>query len=121
MGRLTSREKAVAIARAAEAKKAADVVILDMQGLTLIADYFVICHGQNPIHVRAIADGVEEEVGEQGWAPSHREGYDSARWVLLDFDDVVLHIFLAAEREYYGLERLWADARRLELESLPES
>ena len=89
MGRLTSRDKAVAIARAAEAKKAADVVILDMQGLTLIADYFVICHGQNPIHVRAIADGVEEEVREQGWAPSHREGYDSARWVLLDFDDVV--------------------------------
>lgn len=120
MRRLTSREKALAIARAAEAKKAGDVVVLDMEGITLIADYFVICHGQNAIHVRAIADGVEEDLAEKGQVPSHREGYDAARWVLVDFDDVVLHVFLAAEREYYALERLWGDARRLELEALPE-
>lgn len=118
MRRLTSREKALAIARAADAKKAEEIVILDMGEVTLIADYFVICHGQNPIHVRAIVDGVEEELAELGHPPTHREGYDAARWVLLDFDDVVLHVFLGNEREYYALERLWGDARRLELESL---
>ncbi|HEY8415460.1 MAG TPA: ribosome silencing factor [Thermaerobacter sp.] len=115
---MTSREKALAVARAAEAKKAEDIVILEMGEITLIADYFVICHGQNSIHVRAIVDGVEEALAELGCPPRHREGYDAARWVLLDFDDVVFHAFLGPEREYYGLERLWGDARRLELQSL---
>ncbi|HEY8394854.1 MAG TPA: ribosome silencing factor [Thermaerobacter sp.] len=115
---MTSREKALAIARAAEAKKAEDIVILEIGEITLIADYFVICHGQNSIQVRAIVDGVEEALAELGHPPRHREGYDAARWVLLDFDDVVLHVFLGPEREYYGLERLWGDARKLELESM---
>ncbi len=74
MRRLTSRDKALAIARAAEAKKAGDVVVLDMEGITLIADYFVICHGQNAIHVRAIADGVEEDLAEKGRCPATGKG-----------------------------------------------
>lgn len=114
---MNSRDKALAIAQAADAKKAEDIVILEMANLTLIADYFVICHANNPIQVRAIVDGVEEELAQLGHPPSHREGYDEALWVLLDFDDVVLHVFLARERDYYALERLWGDARRLELPS----
>ena len=114
---MNSRVKALAIAQAADAKKAEDIVILEMANLTLIADYFVICHGQNPIQVRAIVDGVEEELTRLGHPPSHREGYDEGLWVLLDFDDVVLHVFLARERDYYALERLWGDARRLPLPS----
>lgn len=84
--------------------------VLDVSEPLVISDYFVICSGANDRQVRAIAEEVERATRELGAKPTHREGLDSARWVLLDFIDVVVHVFLEEEREYYNLERLWQDA-----------
>jgi len=85
-----------------------------MRGLTVVTDYFVICSGQSVPQVRAITRGIEEALEQEGVRPQRREGVDSARWVLLDFGGVVVHVFHHADREYYDLERLWADAPRVE-------
>ncbi len=96
------------IARAAaEAKKAQNVLLLDVQDLTIIADYFVIVSGTSRTQVKAIADAVLRELKEQGVLPRHREGTVEAGWIILDYADTVVHIFHAREREYYDLERLY--------------
>ncbi len=92
-------------------KKASDVTMLDIQGVTTIADYFVICSGNNQRQIQAIADALEEELGKQGARVLHQEGDAASGWVLLDFGDVIVHIFGPKEREYYRLERLWSDAK----------
>ncbi len=79
-----------------------------------MADYFVICSGGTALHVRAIADGVRDRLAEAGRPPLHVEGYEPGRWVLLDYGDVVVHVFSAEDRSFYKLERLWADAEVLE-------
>lgn len=83
-----------------------------MQGLTLLADYFVIVTGMNQRHVRALADMLVRDLQR----PIHVEGYEAAKWILLDYGDVIVHIFREAERAFYGLERLWGDAPRLQVE-----
>lgn len=112
--RLTEREAAIRAAQAADEKKADQVVILDMRPLTVVTDYFVICSGQSQPQVRAIARGIEEAMEQEGVPLRRREGDDRSRWILLDFGGVVVHVFHHAEREYYDLERLWADAPRVE-------
>ncbi|PRR74964.1 Ribosomal silencing factor RsfS [Moorella humiferrea] len=97
-------------ARAIMEKKGLEPVILDLRGITLIADYFVIASGTAATHVQAIAGRVEEVLEENGVKPLHREGWDAARWILLDYGDVVVHIFREEERRFYDLERLWRDA-----------
>jgi len=92
-------------------KKASDIMLLDIREVTTIADYFVICRGNNPRQIQAIADAVDEELGKQGANVLHREGVAETGWVLLDFGDVIVHIFGAKEREYYRLERLWNEAK----------
>jgi len=104
-------------ARAVLEKKGLDPVILDLQGITLIADYFVIASGTSTVQVQAIANQVEESLEKAGVELLHREGLDAARWVLLDFGDVVVHIFLEEERRFYDLERLWGDARMVPIKS----
>lgn len=104
------------IAKAADEKKARDIVILDMQGVSLIADYFLICHGNSTTQVRAIADNIAEKLKEQGIAPLRREGMDDAHWVLLDYGHCVVHIFTEEDRNFYGLERLWGDAKQVEFQ-----
>jgi ribosome-associated protein len=111
-----SREAAVAAARAAVAKQARDVAILDVHGLIVITDYFVICSGGTERQVRTIVDEIEKALRDIGRKPVRREGETEGRWVLLDYVDVVVHCFADEEREYYDLERLWGDAPRVELE-----
>ena len=98
------------IAALAIAKKAQDVVILDVRGLTAMTDFFVLCSGDSEVQVKAISDGVEEGTENANSAPWHREG-GSPSWVVLDFVDVVLHVFHKTTRSYYNLEKLWGDAR----------
>lgn len=97
------------IAQLAMSKKAADVVIMDLRGLTSMTDFFVICSADSDVQIRAIADAVEEGTGKKGESPWHRES-GSPNWVLLDFVDVVLHIFHKNTRAFYNLEKLWGDA-----------
>jgi ribosome-associated protein len=94
-------------------QKARDVVILDLRGLSDAADFFVIATGTSDTHVRSVADRAIEAMAEAGRAPHHAEGRSQGRWVLLDFVDFVIHVFHPAQREFYQLERLWADAPRL--------
>ena len=97
-------------------KKANDVLILDMREVTPITDFFVICSGNNDRQVAKIQEAVEERLRERGSKPLRREGERFRRWVLLDYVDLVVHIFLQEDREYYELERLWKDAPRLSWE-----
>ncbi|MGE5574238.1 MAG: ribosome silencing factor [Bacteroidota bacterium] len=96
---------------AAEDKKAEDVVVLDVQDLTIIADYFVIASGTSRTQVKAIADAVLHELKDRDVLPRHREGTVEAGWIILDYADTVVHVFHAREREYYDLERLYRGAR----------
>ncbi|MFD2169197.1 ribosome silencing factor [Tumebacillus lipolyticus] len=108
-------ELAYTAADAVADKKANDVVVLDIQGLSVIADYFIICSGNSNTQVQAIANGVRDKLAKQGYVIKSMEGYDEARWVLLDFGDVVVHVFRQEEREFYNLERVWGDAKQLSL------
>jgi len=92
-------------------KKASDVLLLDIRDVSTIADYFVICSGNNTRQIAAIADALDEELEKQGAHVLHREGDAATGWVLLDFGDIIVHIFGAKEREYYRLERLWNEAK----------
>ncbi|WP_242527455.1 ribosome silencing factor [Ktedonosporobacter rubrisoli] len=92
-------------------KKASDVLLLDIRDVTTIADYFVICSGNNPRQIQTIADTVDEELSKQGALLLHREGDAETGWILLDFGDIIVHIFSQKEREYYRIERLWSDAK----------
>lgn len=108
------KEMAKTAAEILSAGKAGKVVVLDVQGLTLIADYFVIASAPNQRHVRALADMVLE--GLSGVRePHHIEGYEGGLWVLMDYGDFVVHVFRNEERAFYGLERLWGDAPRVEV------
>jgi ribosome-associated protein len=95
---------------AADAKKALDLVVLDLRKTGAFTDYFVICSGANPRQVRAIADAILETLAASGVKPSHVEGYERSDWVLLDYFDFVVHIFAPETRSFYGLERLWGNA-----------
>ena len=110
-----SRDIAVTAARAAAAKQAADVTILDVHGLIVITDYFVIASGETDRQVKTIVEEVERAVRDLGEKPVRREGDADSRWVLLDYIDVVVHVFHEKTREYYLLERLWGDAKKIEI------
>jgi ribosome-associated protein len=104
-------------AKAADNKRAEDVVALNMKGISLIADYFLICHGNSDKQVQAIAREIKEQAAEMDIHVERLEGFDEARWVLIDLGDVVAHVFHKDERSYYNLERLWGDAPRVDLTS----
>lgn len=105
-----SRELAITAARAAAAKQARDIVVLDVRDLIVITDYFVIASGGSDRQVKTVSEEIEREVKSQGVRPVRREGEREGHWVLLDFVDFVAHVFQDDDRAYYGLERLWADA-----------
>jgi ribosome-associated protein len=102
-------------ARAADDKKAVDLTVLDLRKAAGFTDYFVICTGTNARQVRAIADSVMETLALQGVKPAHVEGYDRSEWILLDYFDFIVHVFAPETRMFYGLERLWGSADRIEL------
>src|SRR5262249_59026505 len=100
---------------AAENKKAVDLVVLDLRKASGFTDFFVIASGTNTRQVRAIADAVMESLAAEGARPAHVEGYDRSEWILIDYFDFIVHVFAPETRAFYGLERLWGNAERIEL------
>lgn len=111
-------DKKVEIAiKALDSKKAVEITALEIGSLTVVADYFVIAAGTSNTQVRALADEVEYQLGLEGITPRQIEGRATG-WILLDYHDVVIHVFLQDQREYYNLEKLWADATPIDISSL---
>ena len=113
-----SRKLPAEISRAVGAaldKKAQDVVVLDLRGTPAFTDFFVLCSGLNQRQVKAIADSVEDALRASKVRPAHVEGYDRADWVLMDFFTFIVHVFTPQTRAFYGLERLWGDAERIDM------
>jgi len=107
--------KALQCAEAALDKKAVDLVVLDVGGLTSIADYLIICTGRSDRQVQAIAQAVDEQLRASGHRPTAIEGMTRGQWVLMDYNDVIVHVFQKPVREFYDLERLWEHAPHLQL------
>jgi len=103
--------------RAAESKKATDIRVLDLAGITSFADYFVICTGANQRNIQAICDEVALRLKQHGELPLSVEGYNQAEWILADYGDFLVHIFSPKARQYYDLERLWRNAKAVEIPS----
>jgi len=97
-------------------KKARDIVVLDVRKLTTLTDYFIVCHGNSETQIKALANNVldqtHEKLGEKAWK---KEGMDARRWIILDYVNIVVHIFNEEKRDYYGIERMWNDAERIEI------
>ncbi len=110
---LSALETALLSAEAADNKKAFDILILDLRRLTYITDYFVICSGSNITQVSAISDSIGETLAKNGAHPSHIEGRTDSSWVLMDYGDVVVHIFDEQTRLHYALDKLWSEALRV--------
>jgi ribosome-associated protein len=104
--------------KAVDDKKASDLVVLDISGIASFADYFLLCSGDSSRQIQAIADEVETKMRKHGLRPSHVEGYRNAEWILMDYTDVVVHVFSRKARAYYDLERLWRDGKQLDAEKL---
>ncbi len=111
----SSKEKALLCARALLDRKVIDLVILEVTNLSSFADYFLICSGNSDRQVQAIASHIEEKMSKQGIYPLGVEGKREGRWILLDYGDVIVHVFYQPAREFYDLERLWSEAHRVEL------
>jgi len=107
---MDDRNLLITTATAADDKKAEDILVLNMKGISLIADYFLICHGNSDKQVQAIAREIKDKAEENGFDVKRMEGFDEAKWILVDLGDVVAHVFHRDERSYYKLERLWGDA-----------
>ena len=113
----SSRDVAIAAARAAADKQAADIVVLDVHATIVITDLFVICTAGSQRQIRTVIEAIEEALRRLGERPARREGEQDAGWWLLDYIDVVVHVFGEEERAYYDLERLWRDAPRIDWEA----
>ena len=116
----SSRDVAIAAARAAAAKQAVDIVVLDVAAIIVITDAFVICTAASERQIKTVIEEIEHQVAELGAKPVRREGEQGAGWWLLDYVDVVVHVFDEEQREYYDLERLWSDAPRIAWEPQPD-
>jgi ribosome-associated protein len=112
----SARKLLQAAAEAAVARKAHEPLALDLRGVAGVADYFFICSGASEVQVKAIAEAVEEKLHGLGASPWHVEGLTGRRWVLLDYVEIVVHVFHEKTREYYLLERLWGDALKVDLD-----
>jgi len=98
-----------------DSKKAIDIRILDISRISSFANYFIICSGANEKHIQTLADEVREKLGEKGVNPAHVEGFQNASWILMEYFDIIVHIFSLEAREYYELERLWADGAQVDV------
>jgi ribosome-associated protein len=115
---MQSKDKLDLAVKAVDDKKAYAITALDMRGVSLVADYFVICHGNSEVQVEAISREVKDRANIAGLDVKRLEGLEEARWVLIDLNDVIVHVFHKDERTYYNLEKLWGDAQTIELESI---
>jgi len=112
---LDPQQKALEIARLANDRGALDLVVLDMREVMTITDYFIICHARSKVHCQAMAEHVTEEMKKQGMVVKHAEGLRDGIWIILDYLDVVVHIFEEEARLFYDLRRLWMDAEEIEV------
>lgn len=103
---------------ALEDKKAEDIRVIDISQVSVLADYFIIASGSNKSQIQALSDAVEEKLGRSGYPMKQIEGYDNANWVLLDFGDIIVHIFDRENRLFYDLERIWCDGKNIDTETL---
>ena len=117
---MESRELAKQICEALADKKGEDIKILNISEVTVLADYFIIASGSNRNQVQAMADNVEETLGKLGHEPKQIEGYQSGNWILMDYQDVIVHIFHEQARNYYNLEKLWSDGVRVDVHAIIE-
>ena len=112
-------KKMVKIAyQALDEKKGEDIKIINLEGNSVLADYFIIANGTNSSQVQALVDNVEEELHKAGYSLKQREGYSNGNWVLLDFGDVIVHIFDRENRLFYDLERIWRDGKEIAFDEL---
>ncbi len=101
--------------KALEDKKANDIRIIDIQNISVIADYFIITSGSNKNQVQAMVDNVSETLGRAGYEPRQVEGYATASWILMDYNDIIVHIFSEEDRLFYDLERIWRDGKQIDI------
>lgn len=109
------KEMALLAVQTLEDKKAEDVCVIDIRNISVIADYFIIAGGNNLSQIQALSDAVEEKLGKAGYPLKQIEGYQTANWILLDFGDIIIHIFDRENRLFYDLERIWQDGRKVDL------
>lgn len=112
---MTSKELAGKIVKILDSKKALDIRVIGISDLTIIADYFVLATGTSNTQVKALADEVEYQLKQQDIMPNRIEGYNSSSWILVDYGNVVVHIFQKDTRDFYSLERLWADGEQIDI------
>ena len=115
---MTSLEQARKIVQVMDSKKAKDIRLIKIEGISSLGDYFVVASASNTTQVKAIADEVEDEMTKLGLEPNRVEGRQSAQWILRDYYDVMVHVFLDEARSFYNLERLWSDAPQLDISDL---
>ena len=113
-----TKEFAVLAVEALEDKKAEDIAIIDISEVSVIADYFIIAGGNNKSQIQALSDVVDEKLGRAGLPLKQIEGYNNANWILLDFGDIIVHIFDKENRLFYDLERIWCDGKKIELNDI---
>ena len=112
---MESKDLALKIAAILDKKKASSVKVLKVRDLTVLTDYFVIASGTSNTHVKSLADEVDFQLGQQGVQPLHAEGMDARNWIVLDYGEVIVHVFYPEARSYYDLEHLWADAEEVDI------
>ena len=113
---MNTKDLAMKIATFASDKKANDILLLNMEGLSPVTDYFVICSASNNMLVKAIADNIEDKLAEEEIFFTHKEGYSDGRWILMDYGDFIVHVFNQDDRLFYDLERIWKDGKLVEIE-----
>lgn len=112
---MTAEEKISVIVKALDAKRAEDIRVLKVTDLTILGDYFIIANGTSTTHTRTLAEEAEFQLSQLGVEPHHREGMNGSNWYILDYTDVIVHVFYAETREFYRLEQLWADAEEVDI------
>lgn len=117
---MNSNKQAKIAIEAMEDKKAEDIKIIEISNISTIADYFIIATGTSSTQVHAIANNVEEQLGKKGILPKQIEGYQSANWVLMDYGDLIIHVFDKENRLFYNLERIWKDGNEITKDSLTD-
>ncbi len=115
MAELTTQQKLEVIVKALDSKRAEDIQAIKIGDLTIIADYFIIADGTSNIHTKALAEEVEFKMSQLGIEPSRTEGYQGQTWIVLDYGDIVVHVFYKETRDHYNLERLWSDGTSIDI------
>lgn len=115
---MTSKEMAKTAFRALEDKKGEDIKIIDISGISVLADYFLIASGTNKNQVQALVDNVQEELFKAGHETKQVEGYQTGTWILMDYGDIIVHVFSKEDRLFYDLERIWRDGKDISIEEI---